>query len=245
MRYLGSKRRIAKHILPLILKDRTPKQYYVEPFAGGLNSFVQVGGLRLANDINKYVIAMFQAVAKGWVPPSNITEDEYKTIRDNKDAHPPELVGFVGIGCAFGGKWFGGYARGKNAKGQWRNYADESQRHIMQLQAPYLKDATFSSVCYTDMQIPNNSIIYCDPPYANTTKGYAKNHKDTWHVDFWQWCRDMVKQGHTVFVSEYTAPNDALLLWQQDIGINVHTDACKQVTRTEKLFTLTQEDSVC
>ena len=34
---MGSKNRIAKFILPIILKERKPEQWYVEPFAGGMN----------------------------------------------------------------------------------------------------------------------------------------------------------------------------------------------------------------
>ena len=37
MKYMGSKARIAKYILPIILKDRKPDQWYVEPFVGGGN----------------------------------------------------------------------------------------------------------------------------------------------------------------------------------------------------------------
>ena len=37
MKYMGSKARIAKHILPIILKDRKPNQWYSEPFTGGAN----------------------------------------------------------------------------------------------------------------------------------------------------------------------------------------------------------------
>ncbi len=35
MKYMGSKARFAKDILPIILKDRKPEQWYVEPFARG------------------------------------------------------------------------------------------------------------------------------------------------------------------------------------------------------------------
>lgn len=35
MKYMGSKNRIAKEILPIILRDRKPNQWYVEPFVGG------------------------------------------------------------------------------------------------------------------------------------------------------------------------------------------------------------------
>jgi len=57
MKYMGSKTRIAKHILPIILKNRKPGQWYVEPFAGGMNTIYQISGNRLASDNNKYLIA--------------------------------------------------------------------------------------------------------------------------------------------------------------------------------------------
>ena len=44
MKYMGSKNRIAKHILPIILKDRIENQYYVEPFVGGANMIDKVDG---------------------------------------------------------------------------------------------------------------------------------------------------------------------------------------------------------
>ena len=52
MKYMGSKARIAKYILPIILKDRKPDQWYVEPFVGGCNTIDKVEGLRLGSDAN-------------------------------------------------------------------------------------------------------------------------------------------------------------------------------------------------
>ena len=34
MKYMGSKARFSKEILPIILKERTADQWYIEPFAG-------------------------------------------------------------------------------------------------------------------------------------------------------------------------------------------------------------------
>ena len=50
MRYTGNKSRIAKHILPIILNDRKPNQWFVEPFVGGANITDKVEGFRLASD---------------------------------------------------------------------------------------------------------------------------------------------------------------------------------------------------
>jgi DNA adenine methylase len=53
---MGSKRRIAKEILPIILRDRKPNQWYVEPFVGGANLIDKVDGNRIGADINRYLI---------------------------------------------------------------------------------------------------------------------------------------------------------------------------------------------
>lgn len=44
MKYMGSKSRIAKHILPIILKNRKDGQYYVEPFAVDAISLTRLTG---------------------------------------------------------------------------------------------------------------------------------------------------------------------------------------------------------
>ena len=48
MKYVGSKRRYIKEILPLILSNREKGQYYVEPFVGGFNVMEHVNGNRIA-----------------------------------------------------------------------------------------------------------------------------------------------------------------------------------------------------
>ena len=55
---MGSKARHAKYILPIILADRKPEQWYIEPFVGGGNVIQYVQGNRLGADINEYIIAI-------------------------------------------------------------------------------------------------------------------------------------------------------------------------------------------
>jgi DNA adenine methylase len=64
------------------------------------------------------------------------------------------------------------------------------------------------------LEIPANSIIYCDIPYQGT-KQYSTS-KDFNHSNFWNWCGDMVSKGHTIFVSEYEAPTDFECVWQKE-----------------------------
>lgn len=208
---MGSKNRIAKHILPIILKDRKPDQWYVEPFFGGGNSMDKVSGNRLAGEINWYVADMWQELLTGWVPEV-LTKEKYKLIRENKDEYHPCLVGWAGIACSYSGKWFGGFAGEVETKGGLRNYQAEAFVN-MKKQMPNLKGVIINHAGYEELKIPVDSIIYCDPPYANATK-----YKDSFdHGVFWQWCREKSKQGHKVFISEYNAPDDFVCVWEQEV----------------------------
>jgi DNA adenine methylase len=77
MKYMGSKNRIAKYILPIILKNRTDNQWYVEPFCGGLNTIDKAGGKRLASDKNKYLISMWKGLCDNKKRPNTISKELY------------------------------------------------------------------------------------------------------------------------------------------------------------------------
>lgn len=207
---MGSKARFAKEILPLILAGRTVGQTYVEPFVGGFNMIQHVENPRIANDSHFYLIELFRAIQGGWIPPDEVTESEYKLIKSNPENYHPKLVGFVGFGCSYAGKWFGGYARGNANNGATRNYCLESKRNILK-QAPLLNGVEILNQDYTKLDLPPHSLIYCDPPYANTTK-----YKHTFDSSkFWGWVRTKAKEGHCIFVSEYSAPSDFHSIWER------------------------------
>lgn len=233
MKYMGSKNRIAKYILPIILEKKHQDQYWVEPFVGGANMIDKVKGKRIGADVNKYVIEALIAIRDyaDKLPKDNkeFTEADYNRLRES-DSY--QFKGYAGFAYSYGGKWLGGWCRDKDRK---RDYVQEAYRNAIN-QSQNLQDITFILSSYKDLQIPPNSLIYCDPPYESTTK--YKDDKFI-HKDFWQWCRDKVKEGHTVFISEYNAPNDFKCLWQTEIVSSLTKNTgCK--TGTEKLFTITR-----
>lgn len=226
MKYMGSKRRIAKDILPIILKNRVPEQFYVEPFCGGCNMIELVAGKRIANDYNEYVAGMWDAlVNRNWRPPTEITEGQYNDIKANKEQYPKELVGFAGVALTFGSAWFGTYARNKRGT----NYAMEGRNNLMK-QVERLQGTIFTSSSYCDIALPEKSIIYCDPPYEGVA-GYKDKFN---HIAFWQWCREKTKEGHSVFISEYNAPADFECIWESKLKTNMN--ARYETNPTEKLF---------
>jgi DNA adenine methylase len=229
MKYMGSKNRIAKDILPIILKDRiSEEQYYVEPFCGGCNLIDKVKGNRIASDINPYLIAMYQEISNGWIPKDNYTEQDYNNARQNKK-ESPYLSGYFGFALSYGGKWFGGWCRDRQGK---RDYVKEAYNNMLK-QIPNLKGIDFFNVNYDKLDIPNNSIIYCDIPYKDTTK-----YNTTFDYDnFYTWCRYMKKQGHQIFVSEYNMPDDFICVWQKEITSSLTQDTGSKKA-IERLFTI-------
>lgn len=226
MKYMGSKNRIAKYLLPIILKDRKEGQWYVEPFVGGSNMIDKVDGKRIGNDVNYYLIEFSKALQNGWLPPNDISEIEYEKIKNNKEKYDPCLVGYCGFQLSYGAMWFSSYRKDSEGK---RNYANEAYNNVKK-QAPKLNGILYLNKEYKNIDIPPNSIIYCDPPYKGTAK-YKANKDKFDHNIFYDWCRAKAKRGHTVYISEYKMPDDFECVWSKDIvnGLNDRS-------ATEKLF---------
>jgi len=232
MKYLGSKNKISKSILKLILCDRKVNQYYVEPFLGGANSMSNVTGNRIGGEFNCYIAKMWVALIEGW-QPKYITKNEYIEIKNNKDFFSPYLVGWVGVACSYSGKWFGGYAGVVKTKNGVRNYQNEAFKNLS-VQLPKLKGLRVSFSSYENLIFPKKSIIYCDPPYNNTT-GYT-NFFDSF--EFWKWCRIKTKEGNKVFISEYNAPDDFKCIWKQTVKSSLSANGKSGFSKqsVEKLF---------
>lgn len=204
MKYMGSKRRIAKEILPIILEGRKPDQYYVEPFCGGCNTLEHVTGNRIGSDTNQDLISLWQSVSYGWMPPQDrITEFYYNDIKKFPDSYNSALRGYVAFALSYGGKYWGGYRRDRSGK---RDYSLEAYKNAV-IQFPKLRNVLFYHSSYDRLRIPDRSIIYCDPPYFGTTR-YTTQTFD--HEKFWIWCKAKKNEGHTVFVSEYVCPVSGL-----------------------------------
>lgn len=231
MKYMGSKNRIAKHILPIILKDRKEGQFIVDAFAGGMNLIDKVAGNRIANDIHYELIAMFRAlVYENWTPPKFVNEQYYNDVKIAPDAFEPEEVAYIGFN-SYGGKFFRGYRRDNSGN---RDYWREHYSNIMK-QIPNLDGVIFMNESYNNLEIPSNSIIYCDPPYLGT-ESYSENID---YCVFWDWCRKMKSDGHSVFVSEYNAPEDFTCVWKKEVNSSLSNGNAKnKLKAVEKLFTL-------
>lgn len=231
MKYMGSKNRIAKYIIPIMLKYRKNNDIWVEPFVRGGNVIDKIEGKRVGADSNKYVIEALLAIRDfvDYLPKNNkeFTEEDYNKLRKNDDY---VFKGYTGFSFSYSGKWLGGWRRDGLNK---RDYVEEAYKNAIK-QSPNLQGVKFANKNYKDLIIPENSLIYCDPPYQDTTK-----YKDRFnHNEFWCWCKDMSKKGYVVFVSEYKAPEGFRCLWQGSIVSSLTKDTGSK-QGIEKLFICT------
>ena len=226
MQYFGGKAKIAKYIVPYLEGVRKENQIFVEPFVGGANIVSQMSGKRKAYDFNEYLIEMYKGVQNGYELPDSLTEEEYKYIREHKD-EDKVLTGFVGFGCSFAGKWFGGYARNK----QNHNYCKASKNSLMKKMSTMI-DVEFDWRDYKSLFL-KGFLIYCDPPYANTTKYTGVPDFDS--EEFWNIMRAWSKD-NDVYISEYEAPDDFVSVLEIPTKTNIRDKSDNVCRRVEKLF---------
>lgn len=235
MKYMGSKNRLSKELVPIIQKyiDDNGIENYLEPFVGGANIIDKIKCKnRYGSDNHKYLIAFLNDLSKDYEPPKNITEEEYKYIKTHKDEFDDCFLGYVGFQLSYGAKWFDTFRRDKVGK---RKYDEEAYRNVMK-QKPNLKDIIFKCCDFRDIKPIENYVIYCDIPYKGTAQ-YSTS-KDFPYEEFYEWCKEMSKN-NIVLVSEYDMPNDFKCIWEKDYNCLMYSDKKSnddKNKRTEKLF---------
>lgn len=229
MRYQGGKCQIARNIVDIILEYKTNEDTFVDLFVGGGAVAIKAAphfDNIIVNDLNKYIIAMYRGIQNDRQFPTVITEHQYKYIRSHKD-DDLGLTAFAGFCCSFGGKFFQGYARGGN-----KNYALAANNAILRDKAS-IKKFQLHNLDYREVDIPANSIIYLDPPYANTT--IYNGVKPFYSDEFWDWVRQISKT-NKVFVSEQSAPDDFISIWSKPKRRQLGNNNKSQPVIMEHLF---------
>lgn len=244
MKYMGSKSRIAKYIVPILQKKINEKKIltYVEPFVGGANVIDKIkANEKIGCDKSKYLIALYENLDKIDTLPELISREHYSEVREcyNKKLGIFEdwYIGAIGFLASYNAKFFGGYAGITNTKEGVRNYYDEAKRNLKK----QVKDLTsINWYCGDYRELCSNyknCLIYCDPPYYGTTQYDVS--KDFNYDEFWQWCREMSKE-NIVIISEHQAPEDFEVIWEAPVKRTMnnarHTDA------TEKLFVFSKSN---
>lgn len=231
MKYMGSKNRIAKHLLPIMLEEANKHGItkWVEPFVGGANMIDKVPNSfeRIGYDLNDHVIhALIDIRDNVEDLPESVSEHYYKEL---KTLSPSSMTSWIRFACSFGGKFNNGYAREKGS--DETTFCGYGKRNALK-QSPKIQNVQFICDSYENLTF-ENCLVYCDPPYQGTT-GYKTGAFD--HEKFFNWCREQAKR-NIVFVSEYNAPDDFECVWQGELKTNfASTRKAATHNAVEKLF---------
>ena len=111
MRYVGSKNRLSKHLVPVIqncINDNC--KGYIEPFVGGANMIDKIKcSNKIGYDINLYLIALLNHVKLTTEDiPEDITRVHYYDVKNNQSNYDEWYVGLIGFCGSFSAKFWGG-----------------------------------------------------------------------------------------------------------------------------------------
>lgn len=212
MRYLGGKKQIANELASIIAPTITDT--YFEPFCGGLWVSVAIAKkckpstILLLSDIHPDLILLYSALYRNEIElPEYVSEEMYQEYRNKKSS---ALRGYIGFASSFGSKWFGGYARGIE-HGKIRNYVKETKNRL-EKHFSILRhfNVIFTCQSYSNLS-PEDSTIYCDPPYKNTTgyKGTSVFNYNEYYKTVQEWSIN-----NHVFCSEYSMPVGSMI-WEK------------------------------
>lgn len=239
MKYMGSKSRIAKYIVPIIQKciDSSETGFYYEPFCGGCNVIDKIiAKKRFASDKQQYLIELLSNLDKLECLPAHVSKELYADVRSSYYARDKRyddwFIGAIGVLASYNGRFFdGGYAGViKTKEGNIRDYYNESKQNMLR-QRTLLTNVDFTWCDYDEIHPVCGSVIYCDPPYYNTKQyGVSKNFD---YSGFWNWV-DGICKTNIVLVSEQTAPERFSCVWEYPVLRSV--DNSKRVSAIEKLF---------
>jgi DNA adenine methylase len=158
-----------------------------------------------ASDAHPGTIALYQTLQANphWLDGVSVDENLYREARSWPDDCP--LKAFIGFACSFGGKWFGGFAR----RGPY-DFARAGARSLFR-KIDVCRSVTFKCASFFDRAPALDWVLYCDPPYANTT-GY----RDAFDSDaFADRVAEWADAGSIVFVSEYNFPIGRVV-WERE-----------------------------
>ena len=237
MRYYGGKSLIGKEISDILVKYAPPdnkhvKNGYLEPFCGALGVMKHINSKGYkkcqAYDINKDLILLWKSIQNGTFKPKNIDVSRkcYEYYK-NTNKHSWER-GFVGLAYSYGGGWFNGYCPNIGE----RNYIEETIKSLI-FEKPLIKKIEFKNSDYKKLK-PVNMLIYCDPPYNDTTQKYNNLGTQFDSKEFWKIMENWSKN-NIVFISEVKrkAPKNFKCIWKKSYNSKINV---QNSLRIERLF---------
>ena len=188
MNYIGGKYKLLPQILPLFPKDIN---VFVDLFSGGLDVSLNVRAQHIiCNDINHYVIGLFQyfqgqpiedilSSIHHVINEYNLTKENsegYYALRDEYNMSNSPLHLFLLVCFGFNHQIrFNNEGKFNNPFGKNRSWYNEQTERNLKLMHERLKDIQFCSCNFRDFDVSfmqSGDFLYADPPYLISCGSY-------------------------------------------------------------------------
>ena len=219
MRYYGGKYRTGKDISTILkyIAHAFKIKGYIEPFCGAL-------GVMRHMEYNKYkcyaldgcedIILLWNDIKNNkFKKPKNINQELWNNLKYNK---PSSLRAYIGFGYSYGGQWFNSFIK---------NYDtcvndDNIYNNIIKMKSILKKIDLYHRDYKNHLKIIEKGgyLIYCDPPYVNSTHKHKGSKYDFNKNEFWKIVRKWRNWGNIIVVSERNAPKDFTLIWNKKLN---------------------------
>lgn len=240
MAYVGGKSTGFKHIIAVLNDPKYDGMDYYEPFCGYCHITRRVARKKSINinDYNGLLVCLLEGIKQGKSYPE-ISRERYYELKIQQEVISWERA-IAGFCYSYNGKLWGGYVLDNSQTPSYKKsgklmvYHKQRQNYYdkLKLNVPFMS-STLECKSYDEFN-PTGALIYCDPPYKNTTSYHKKSVGEFDHNKFWDWVRELSKTNE-VYVSEYTAPDDFICVAELP---KKSTLSGKRIPKIERLYKL-------
>ena len=232
--YVGGKGRICKDIYKAIKKEvkNKPVRGYIEPFCGGLSVIVKFTEYEcFAYDYNEDLIYLWEQFKLGNVNKMpEITRDYFTKLKESDELSIDKS--FAMLFCTFNCFYRRNFVENHHVITERLYHQERFNRIKKNIDFSKLNFKCQHYIDTTHQVLQGGFIIYCDPPYKNTTQQYSTI--DDFDSElFWKTVLLWKYLGNYVFVSELTCPIKHEVLFEKVLQVSVSSH---RHTMTDKLF---------
>lgn len=247
--YMGSKYKLLSNLIPLFPKD---KHTFVDMFAGGGSIYMNVSPLYekvVANDLITDLIGIhknlgnndFVALAAELSIKTKDSQEEYILLREDYNSNPtPEKLLALIWSCnsnmmrfnnnfKFNQTW-GKRCFNTNILKKLENYYQQSYENV-----------EFTSMDFSEIDIPEDCFVYLDPPYSNTEAGYnafwKKDNEDIMINMIDKFIDNNIQFGLSGVINDKPNPLYDYFKERNDVKIHYFGDMYQKIAKREKTNT--------
>ena len=212
LNYTGSKFKLLEQILPEMDYN---KEIFVDLFCGSFvvgSNVVDKYKLVISNDIIENLVGIHKGLienddiiekVKSLCPGKNNPEG-YAKLRENFNLNnSPEMLYALMLSCTNNMMRFNKSYKFNQTYGN-RGFSDSTQSKLDEFTKhirPYKDKLLFYSTHFSKIEVPNNSMVYIDPPYSNTKAGYNAYWQKDDDTKLYNYIKNLDSNGNSFMLS--------------------------------------------